>query len=134
MRAYALGLPLAALLCVSTAALAREGIHLPTAPHGSGGEDSIETADGTRCRQSINSNGAYLDFGAAGSAASPLDRSDADQRLYLYQQDRDREALAYMRVTIPLGRRPARIDCSRLYQMELERLQRELEMLRLAAE
>lgn len=125
----------ASLLAVSTLANANgTGVYLPPAPRGAGGEDSIETADGTRCRQSINSNGAYLDVGAAGSAASPLNNDLGGTNLLLYSQERDRKALAYVRVTIPLGRRPERIDCSRLYEMEITRLKRELELLRMAAE
>ncbi|MDP4573541.1 hypothetical protein Q9K02_00125 [Qipengyuania sp. G39] len=115
-------------------AQAGDGVYLPPAPQGPGGEDSIETADGTRCRQSINSNGPYLDVGAAGQAASPLPRDSATNGLVFLQQDRDREGLVYMRVTVPLGKKPTRIDCSRLYEMEIARLRREVEMLRMAAE
>ncbi len=102
------------------------GVFLPTAPTGSGGEDSIETSTGTRCRQSMNSNGAYVDMGLTGTTASPQ-----DDKLYGYSDSRDREATAYLRVTIPLGHRPDRIDCSRIYELELARLQREVELLRI---
>lgn len=127
------------LLAASLASLAapvsaNRGVFLPPAPNGPGGEDSIETADGTRCRQSINSNGAYLDLGATGSAAKPLADDRAGNGIVLFSQERDQEALAYVRVTIPLGQRPARLDCSRLYELEIERLRRELELLRMAAE
>ncbi len=106
------------------------GVFLPSAPSGSGGEDSIETSTGTRCRQSINSNGAYLDMGAVGSAASAL---PPDQRSVL-NADRDREALAYARVTIPLGKRPKRIDCHSIYEMEISKLKQELELLKMGAQ
>lgn len=107
------------------------GVYLPTAPSGPGGEDSIETAGGTRCRQSMNSNGAYLDMGASGNAASPVDNSSA---LAYVNDGRDREAMAYVRLTIPLGPRPTRIDCSAVFRLEIQRLERELELLRMAAE
>ena len=120
---------LAACLLLESAALAGPtGVYLPSPPSGPGGEDSIETSSGTRCRQSMNSNGAYLDVGATGSAASPAD----PQRQYV--EGRDREATAYVRVTVPLGRRPQRIDCQQVYQLEIERLRREVEMLRMNAE
>ncbi len=127
------------LLVASLASLAaplsaNRGVFLPPAPNGPGGEDSIETADGTRCRQSINSNGAYLDVGATGSAAKPLRNDQPGNGLLLFSQDRDQEALAYVRVTIPLGQKPTRLDCSRLYELEIVRLRRELELLRMAAE
>jgi len=48
--------------------------------------------------------------------------------------DRDKEALAYARVTIPLGKQPQRIDCSRIYELELERLRQEIALLKMNAE
>ena len=134
MRAFVRSSLLAALLASSGAALAGDGVFLPAAPQGPGGEDSIETADGTRCRQSINSNGSYLDVGVAGQAASPLPITQNNNNLLVYQQDRDREALVYARVTIQLGKKPTRLDCSRLYELEIVRLRREVELLRMAAE
>jgi hypothetical protein len=113
------------------AAAANNGVYLPPAPAGPGGEDSIETASGTRCRQSINSNGAYLDVGISGSAAKPVDDIG---RAFIADNGRDREALAYARVTIPLGNRPKRIDCSAVFELEIQRLKREIELLRMAAE
>ena len=47
---------------------------------------------------------------------------------------RDREAKAYVRLTIPIGRRPQRIDCNEVYQLEIQRLRREIELLRMNAE
>ena len=129
MPASARILLLAACLLPSAALASSNGIYLPPAPGGPGGEDSIETASGTRCRQSINSNGAYLDVGATGSAASPVDPNRP-----FVADSRDREATAYVRLTVPLGRRPARIDCSQVYQLEIQRLQREIELLRMSAE
>jgi hypothetical protein len=38
------------------------------------------------------------------------------------RQGHRREALAYARVTIPLGRKPKRIDCSQIYELEIARL------------
>lgn len=35
---------------------------------------------------------------------------------------------------MPLGETPKRIDCSRLYEIELERLQQEIQLLRMAVE
>lgn len=115
-------------------ALATQGVFLPPAPQGSGGEDSIETAEGTRCRQSINSSGTYLDMGVTGRASSPLPRDRAEVPFYAFQQDRDKEGLLYARVTIPLGKRPQRIDCSRLYELEIARLRQQVELLSMAAQ
>ena len=108
-----------------------EGAYLPQAPGGTGGEDTIETASGTRCRQSMNSNGAYVDFGVVGNASSPVDPAS---RGFVSGDSRDREALAYARITMPLGKKPNRIDCSRIYELELARLKREIELLKMNTE
>lgn len=132
MRAFVRNSLLAASLSlVAGAALAgTNGIYLPPAPTGPGGEDSIETSSGTRCRQSINSSGAYIDLGVSGSAAAPV----PEGRNAFITDTRDREAMAYARVTVPLGPRPRRIDCSAIYEMELTKLRREIELLKMGAE
>lgn len=133
MRASARSWSLAACLLALLPAAAEanpQGVYLPAAPTGAGGEDSIETSTGTRCRQSINSNGAYLDLGAIGSAASAL---PPDQRSVI-NADRDRQALAYARVTVPLGKRPKRIDCHAIYEMEIAKLRQEVELLKMGAQ
>lgn len=135
MRAYARHWCLAVcLFAVSVPAGATDGVFLPPAPQGSGGEDAIETAEGTRCRQSLNSGGAYVDLGLTGRSGSALPQVPPGATFFAYPQDRDREALAYARVTIPLGRRPARIDCSRLYELEIARLKQQIELLGMAAQ
>lgn len=102
---------------------------------GPGGEDSIETSTGTRCRQSINSSKGYVDIGVAGSAASGLPENRANNRgVFINITERDRQALAYARVTIPLGAMPKRIDCSKIYELEIAKLRQELELLRMNAE
>ena len=132
MRVFARGLLLAASLSHFVAtAQAQTGIYLPPSPQGPGGEDTIETSSGTRCRQSINSNNGYLDVGVAGSARTGAPRGNG---AFININERDGEALAYARVTIPLGRRPTRIDCSRLYELEIARLRQEVELLRMNAE
>lgn len=135
MHASVRNLALAAsLAALSSPLLATSGVYLPPAPQGSGGEDSIETAEGTRCRQSINSSGAYLDMGATGRAAAPLSGDTSGAPLLAYGQDRDREGTLYARVTIPLGKRPQRIDCTRLYELEIARLRQQVELLTMAAQ
>ena len=133
MRASVRNLLLAAsleLVAVSAAA-AQQGIYLPPAPHGPGGEDTIETASGTRCRQSINSNSGYVDVGLAASGGAGIPTSSG---AFITINERDREALAYARVTVPLGKQPRRIDCSRVYELEIERLREEVALLRMNAQ
>ena len=136
MRAFVRSLALvASLLATHSPTFATtSGVYLPPAPQGSGGEDSVETAEGTRCRQSINSSGSYLDMGVTGRAASALPQGAEVGPFLGYQQDRDREGLLYARVTIPLGKRPQRIDCTRLYELEIARLKQQVELLSMAAQ
>lgn len=142
MRVFARSLLLVASaeFLLSSAAIAQQGIYLPSAPQGPGGEDTIESASGTRCRQSINSNNGYVDVGVAGSVRSEVPTGSRDPSsvfpsgVFVTINDRDREALAYARVTIPLGKQPQRIDCSRIYELELERLRQEIALLKMNAE
>lgn len=93
---------------------------------GPGGEDSITTSEGVRCSQSINSNGGYLDLGVAGGNI---------ERGYGYDPGPPGQAaIGYARIIIPLGEAPRRLDCNALYQLEIERLKAEIEMLRIGLE
>ncbi|HVM37704.1 MAG TPA: hypothetical protein VM265_04885 [Sphingomicrobium sp.] len=136
MLAFARSLLLvaSASLLVGAAAQAQTGIYLPPAPHGPGGEDTIETASGTRCRQSINSSSGYVDIGLAGSTGSGVPDAGRTGNVFISINDRDREALAYARVTVPLGKKPRRIDCSQIYELEIQRLRQEIELLKMNAE
>jgi hypothetical protein len=132
MRASVRNLLLAASLeLVAASASAQQGIYLPPAPQGPGGEDTIETASGTRCRQSINSNSGYVDVGLAASGGAGIPKSSG---AFITINERDREALAYARVTVPLGKQPKRIDCSRVYELEIDRLREEVALLRMNAQ
>lgn len=131
MRAFARSLPLAVLLIAAEASGQVQGAFLPSPPSGPGGEDVVETASGARCRQSMNSNRAYLDVGLLASQSN----RDINQQPGPLATDQERgQALGYARVTVPLGRKPERLDCSRLYELEIERMRREIELLKLAAE
>ena len=109
-------------------ASADSGVFLPSAPRGPGGQDTIESATGTRCSQSINSSGPYLDLGVSAN--------NSEDSLFLSDREAegDLAVIGYARIVIPLGETPKRIDCHRLYEMELERLRAEIDMLRLGLE
>lgn len=79
-----------------------------------------------RCSQSINSNGGYLDLGVAGGDLNTYYASDTDNR--------PQSAVGYARVIIPIGDTPRRLDCSRLYDLEIQRLKAEIEMLKIGLE
>ena len=106
------------------AAEAADGLFLPTAPHESGGEDSISTPSGVSCRQSLNRGGAIVDLGIGRIDGSARDLNDL-----LSARSNEDTTIAYARLIIPLGKRPQRIDCSQIYMLEIERLKREIELL-----
>lgn len=109
-------------------ALANSGVYMPPPPSGPGGQDMIETTTGARCSQSVNGSGAYLDIGVSANNGM------GDDRLFNSAQNNDVSALGYARVVIPLGGRVKRIDCLRLYEMELQRMRQEIELLRMGLE
>lgn len=132
MRAFVPSLLLVASFDVllSGSVCAQTGVYLPPGPQGPGGEDTIETSSGTRCRQSINSNGGYVDIGVAASGRAGYPNQT---NAFISVTERDREATLYARVTVPLGKKPTRIDCSRVYELEIQRLQQEVELLKINA-
>ncbi|WP_348271475.1 hypothetical protein [Mesorhizobium sp. 1M-11] len=75
----------------------------------------MRAADGTTCSSSISGSGAYLDMGVIRNSAAVSTQDMA----------------AYGRVVIPLGSRPKRLDCSKLYNLEVERLQIELDLMKM---
>lgn len=110
-------------------AAAADGLLLPPPPVGPGGEDSITTSEGVRCSQSINSSGGYLDLGVAGGDLSTyytLDGSD--------DRGAPQSAVAYARLILPLGQAPTRLNCARLYELEIQKLKAEIEMLKVGLE
>ena len=112
---------------VAWPALAADGLLLPPPPVGPGGEDSITTSEGVRCSQSINSNGGYLDLGVAGGDLSTYYNSDSSGGA-------PSTAVGYARVIIPLGQTPQRLDCGRLYELEIQKLKAEIDMLKVGLE
>lgn len=129
--ARSLLLVVSAELLLAGMASAQPGIYLPPAPQGPGGEDTIETQSGTRCRQSINGNEGYLDVGVAGSTGSGVPNTG---NVFVSNTERDRQALGYARITVPLGKKPRRLDCSRIYELEIQRLREEVALLKMNAE
>ena len=80
--------------------------------------DEITTTSGSRCRQALGSNW-NLEAGTLtlGSETGPDSFGGQDQ------------VAVYLRMTYALGAKP-RIDCSRIYELELEALKMEIELLR----
>jgi hypothetical protein len=112
-----------AFILASAPAFAADGLYLPSPPTGPGGEDSITTSEGVRCSQSINSSGGYLDFGVAGGDLSSGYTASGPPAA-------PASAIGYARIIIPLGQSPTRLDCARLYELEIERLKAEIELMK----
>ena len=97
--------------------------NMPAAPSGVGGQDSITTSGGTRCRNAMNSNEGYLDVGVLGGQ----DRGSTG--FNALASGSSSSTSVYARVVIPLGAMPPRLDCQRIMHLEIQRLESELEML-----
>ncbi|EAU41289.1 hypothetical protein FP2506_00940 [Fulvimarina pelagi HTCC2506] len=108
------------MLSVSQTAIAEDiyylnqsqsGFNLPgvTLPQG---QDEVRAADGTTCRSAVSGTGAYLDVGAIRS-------------------NKGSDLATYGRVVVPLGTSGDRLDCSQLYQLEVERLRMELAIMKM---
>jgi hypothetical protein len=68
-------------------------------------------------------------MGMTETAASPITSTTTSA----FSDTRDRQTSVYARVTIPIGKRPQRIDCTRVYELEIQKVQREVELLKLNA-
>ncbi|NNC38592.1 MAG: SPOR domain-containing protein [Acidimicrobiales bacterium] len=91
----------------------QQGFNLPSAPRSSG-QDVVRGAGGVSCQSAVNGNGPLLDMGVIGT-------NDIFSR---------ESAAVYGRITVALGKKAKRVDCTKLYDMEIERLRMELQMMR----
>ena len=108
-------LPQQFLLPSQSSVYNQHGLSLPSAPtvHGS---DIVRGAGGISCQSSVSNGGAYFDAGLINS-----------------EDMFDRGAMAaYGRVVIPLGKKAERLDCNKLYELEIRRLEMELEIMRMS--
>lgn len=86
------------------------GVQLPQ------GHDEVRAADGTTCRSAVSGNGAYVDVGLIGNPE---------------QSQTAGSMSAYGRLVIPLGSGVKRLDCSKLYELEVQRLEMELKLMQM---
>lgn len=92
----------------------QNSMYLPTPPSVNG-QDMVRGAGGVTCQSAVASGGPYVDIGLIGAQD-------------VYNRD---TAAVYGRVVLPLGKRPDRPDCTKLYKMELARMQMELDLMRM---
>lgn len=91
----------------------QNGFNLPSIPNVTG-QDIVRGSGGISCQSSVGSGGPNFDLGIIGS-------ND------MYNRD---STAVYGRITVPLGKRPKRVDCTKLYDLEISRLQMELQLMR----
>ncbi|WP_051867790.1 hypothetical protein [Vibrio sp. ER1A] len=70
------------------------------------------------------SNQTYINMGVTGSQTN-----FQDEGLNNWNNRNNDEAMAFVQVTIPIGA-PERMDCSRIYNLEVERQQLEIKQLK----
>lgn len=112
---------------------------VPTTPQNTIGGDSVRGRDGTTCNQGTHV-GPTLDFGITGTQNTNNANSSEPIVVNNYYNGTQQSANSttggdigvYARIVIPLGEEPARIDCTQLYSLEIERLKIELENLKKA--
>lgn len=80
------------------------------------GADEVRGADGTSCRSAVGGDGAYVDTGIIGSPG---------------QDGSEFSGAVYTRLVVPLGGRPKRLNCTSLYELEIQRLRMELDLARM---
>lgn len=116
-------------LSIASGVARADSLSIPSATIPSG-YDRITTSDGTTCESTIASD-MYVQTGLMGvkvdhdSADSPGARHH-HERL----QDRDKFGV-YAQIVIPIGNKRKRIDCNRLYELEIRHLKEQLMKLKL---
>jgi hypothetical protein len=114
---------------------------MPSSPINSRGGDEVRARDGTSCHQG-NYVGPTLDVGVTGTHNT--NSANSGQPVinnYNYNDNSGGAGMSnsssvggdigvYARLVIPLGDDPNRVDCTKLYSLEIERLELELKRLK----
>lgn len=121
------------LVCVSTVAQAQSGFSMPTGS-ASVGQDEFHAADGTSCRTTMDGM-KRLEVGSYGSGGDNLSSS-----AYLYgypygsslgsRLPSQKSGGVYARFSMSLDASHNRMDCNKLYELELERRRLEIEIMK----
>lgn len=112
-------------------------IQLPSAPQFPQGQDRVRAADGAECSVSTAPRDKFMDIGVVGGTSSGTGVENA----YPYvipgttmvpgnQYGRVTGGV-YARVVINLDPEKPKLDCARLYELEIQRLKLEIEQLKL---
>jgi hypothetical protein len=116
------------LAAASAPAMAQTGFYLPTSTPPAG-QDEFRSADGTSCKTTMD-GARRVELGAFGSGG----RDDQRNSLYAlpdYGRSPSNSSLGvYGRYVMSLDAPSQRMDCSKLYELELERRRLEVELMR----
>ena len=119
----------AVISVVTFATFKAAAVSIPSASVPSG-YDRVTTADGVTCESTIAS-ATYVQTGLVGSQTDQkYDKSQAGY--YNNIQDKN-EVGAYVQMVIPIGEKRERINCNRLYNLEIDRLRAEITKLKVEA-
>ena len=122
-----IGLSVLILAATALPGRAQTGVYLPTSPT-SYGQDEFRTADGTTCRSSMDGT-KRVEVGTYVSGA----RTPFSNGYILptnYDMPTQGNAGVYGRFTMSLDATPDRIDCKRLFNLEMEKRELELEVMK----
>ncbi|MCG9651279.1 hypothetical protein [Vibrio brasiliensis] len=110
-----------------------ESLSIPGATIPSG-YDRITTSDGTTCESTIASD-MYIQTGVMGikSGRDYTDSTYADKTYANSNLEAENNFGIYAQLVIPIGNKRKRIDCNRLYELEIKHLKEQLLKLRLEA-
>ena len=113
------------LAALAMPAAAQVGVVIPQSNNSNFNYDEIRTSSGTTCRQAMGSN-LELEAGVVGSDAGNDGNYFDPSRDYTLENS---GGAIYGKVTYYFGA-PKRLDCSRLYELEIQALRRQIESMR----
>ena len=93
---------------------------------GTGAE--VTTASGASCR--AGTQRTTVDFGVMSKSYDDSSMQQPNNPYFGGMQQAQESGMVYARVTIPLGAKKGRVDCNRMYNLEIERMKNENELLR----
>lgn len=112
-------------------------IQLPSSPQFPQGQDRVRSADGTECSVSTAPREKFMDVGIVGGSGSGTGVENSypfvvpGANVIPSNQYSRVTGGVYARIVINLDPERPKIDCNRLYELEIDRLRAEIDQLRL---
>lgn len=92
-------------------------------------QDRIRSSDGVDCSMAIGS-GTTVEFGVVGIISDEEPYNSYGQPLNIDPENFTKDVGVYGKISIPIGAPKERINCNKLYKLEIERKELELQKLR----